>query len=152
MRDDSDHISGVLSSQSLLLRPQATGISCSNPEHNPGRHASPQLASISTAQQSESCTNDNPSRAPPLSNSMPIRGVSIPDLGHGIDAWRRAIKQWEEPDAGTGLAALKDWPAEWYTGVMRPHMASKRTIRKTIAAEYIRSVIHHTRRFIKPDR
>lgn len=113
-------------------------MSCSDPKHSADQTASTRVV-ISTAQHSDSGINT--SRAPDLlPKSLPVRGVSIPDLGHGTDAWRRAIKQWEEPDAGTGLAALKDWPSEWYTGVMRPHMAAKRTIRKTIAAEYTRSV------------
>ena len=50
--------------------------------------------------------------------SLPISGVSIPDLGHGSGAWKRAIRQWEEVDPLT-KCALKDWPKHWYSGAMR---------------------------------
>ena len=50
--------------------------------------------------------------------NFPISGVLVPDLGHSSGAWKRAIKQWEEYDPTT-KCALKDWPKDWYTGVMR---------------------------------
>jgi len=69
------------------------------------------------------------------SSPLPIAGVSIPSLGHGRGAWRRAIKQWTEVDPQTGLA-LKDWPAKWYTGLMRTTTGSLRSQRQVIFEEY----------------
>jgi hypothetical protein len=72
-----------------------------------------------------------------LRSSPPIAGVSIPSLGHAPGAWRRAIKQWTEVDPQTGLA-LKDWPAKWYTGLMRTTTGSLRSQRQVIFEEYER--------------
>ena len=70
-------------------------------------------------------------------SSLPIAGVSIPSLGHAPGAWRRAIKQWMDVDPQTGLA-LKDWPAKWYTGLMRTTTGSSRGQRQLIFEEYER--------------
>jgi hypothetical protein len=72
-----------------------------------------------------------------LQSSPPIAGVSIPSLGHAPGAWRRAMKQWTEVDPQTGLA-LKDWPAKWYTGLMRTTTGSLRSQRQVIFEEYER--------------
>jgi len=72
-----------------------------------------------------------------LQSSPPIAGVSIPSLGHAPGAWRRAVKQWTEVDPQTGLA-LKDWPAKWYTGLMRTTTGSLRSQRQVIFEEYER--------------
>ena len=72
-----------------------------------------------------------------LRSSPPIAGVSIPSLGHAPGAWRRAVKQWTEVDPQTGLA-LKDWPAKWYTGLMRTTTGSLRSQRQVIFEEYER--------------
>jgi len=70
-----------------------------------------------------------------LQSSPPIAGVSIPSLGHAPGAWRQAIKQWTEVDPQTGLA-LKDWPAKWYTGLMRTTTGSLRSQQQVIFEEY----------------
>jgi hypothetical protein len=69
--------------------------------------------------------------------NLPISGVLVPDLGHSSGAWRRAIKQWEEYDPMT-KCALKDWPKEWYSGVMRTVTGSKRSQRQIVFEEYER--------------
>jgi len=71
-------------------------------------------------------------------STLPISGVSIPDLGHGPGAWRKAIKQWQEVDPVTNLCVLKDWPKNWYTGVMRTVTGSKRSQRQIVFEEYER--------------
>ena len=68
-------------------------------------------------------------------SSLPIAGVSIPSLGHAPGAWRRAVQQWTEVDPQTGLA-LRDWPARWYTGLMRTTTGSLRGQRQIIFEEY----------------
>ena len=68
-------------------------------------------------------------------SAPPIAGVSIPSLGRGPGAWRRALKQWIEVDPHTGLA-LKDWPSEWYRGLMKDKTASLRSQRQVIFEEY----------------
>ena len=70
---------------------------------------------------------------------LPISGVLVPDLGHSSGAWKRAIKQWEEYDPTT-KCALKDWPKDWYTGVMRTVTGSKRSQRQIVFEEYERYV------------
>jgi hypothetical protein len=70
--------------------------------------------------------------------NLPILGVLVPDLGHASGAWKRAIKQWEEYDPTTKCAALKDWPKDWYTGVMRTVTGSKRSQRQIVFEEYER--------------
>ena len=69
--------------------------------------------------------------------NFPISGVLVPDLGHSSGAWKRAIKQWEEYDPTT-KCALKDWPKDWYTGVMRTVTGSKRSQRQIVFEEYER--------------
>jgi hypothetical protein len=71
---------------------------------------------------------------------MPIPGVVIPNLKRGPEAWRDAVHQWNDPDPSTGKA-LKDWPQEWYTGMMKDVTGSKRAQRKYIALEYERWVV-----------
>ena len=63
----------------------------------------------------------------PSSESLPIAGVSIPSLGHAPGTWRQAVKQWTEVDRQMGLA-LRDWPAKWYTGLMRTTTGSLCTL------------------------
>ena len=70
-------------------------------------------------------------------SSLPIAGVSIPSLGRAPGAWRRAVKQWTEVDPQTGLA-LRDWPAKWYTGLMRTTTGSLHGQRQIIFEEYDR--------------
>ena len=69
--------------------------------------------------------------------NFPISGVLVPDLGHSPGAWKRAIKQWEEYDTTT-KCALKDWPKDWYTGVMRTVTGSKRSQQQIVFKEYER--------------
>jgi hypothetical protein len=70
-------------------------------------------------------------------SNLPIPGVLVPDLGHRPSAWKRAIKQWEEYDPMM-KCALKDWPKEWYSGVMRTVTGSKRSQRQIVFEEYER--------------
>ncbi|KAF5387172.1 hypothetical protein D9615_002091 [Tricholomella constricta] len=70
--------------------------------------------------------------------AAPIQGVAIPNLKAGPDAWKQAIKQWEEGDEVAGLVALKDWPPEWYTRGMRTFTGSKRRDRELIVIAYDR--------------
>jgi hypothetical protein len=51
---------------------------------------------------------------------LPIPGVSIPNIGRSCDSWQVAIRQWEQGDPSKNRPMLKDWPAEWYTGLMWP--------------------------------
>ncbi|KAG6834956.1 hypothetical protein H0H93_006101, partial [Arthromyces matolae] len=68
---------------------------------------------------------------------VPIQGVCIPRLQAGPDAWKSAIRQWEEGEPESGLIIpLKDWPASWYTGKMRTFMGSKRREREIIVLAY----------------
>jgi hypothetical protein len=70
--------------------------------------------------------------------AAPVPGVGIPDLPRGPDAWRTAVKQWEDPAASIGGKALKDWPEDWYSGAMRTITGVKRNMRKVIALEFDR--------------
>ncbi|KAG2084446.1 uncharacterized protein F5147DRAFT_841905 [Suillus discolor] len=70
--------------------------------------------------------------------NAPTPGIGIPDLPHGLEAWRAAVKQWEDPAASIGGKALKDWPEEWYTGDMRTINGVKRKIRKVITIKFYR--------------
>ncbi len=79
-------------------------------------------------------SNDQPPTSYP--KRLPIPGVTIPNIGRSQNAWREAVKQWEQGDPTKNLRALKDWPPKWYSGVMRPLTGSKRQIRRLIAEEY----------------
>lgn len=100
---------------------------------------------VSVASSSSDVPNEAASLAGPLSMRVqsekghrvaPIQGVNIPNLRAGPDAWRDAIKQWEEGDPATGLVALKDWSEAWYRGTMRTFTASKRHERELIVIAY----------------
>ncbi|KAG6818685.1 hypothetical protein H0H93_002806 [Arthromyces matolae] len=68
---------------------------------------------------------------------VPIQGVCIPRLQTGAEAWKSAIRQWEEGEPENGLTIpLKDWPTSWYTGDMRTFMGSKRREREIIVIAY----------------
>ena len=71
----------------------------------------------------------------------PFPNATIPNIKPGRDAWREAIKHWEDPHTIPNGRALKDWPLEWYTGGMSRFTGSKYTQRKDIANEFIRYVI-----------
>ncbi|KAG1755099.1 uncharacterized protein EDB91DRAFT_1077109 [Suillus paluster] len=66
----------------------------------------------------------------------PIPSVGIPDLPREPEAWRTAVKQWEDPAASIGGKALKDWPEEWYTRPMCTITGVKWNIWKVIAMEF----------------
>ena len=115
----------------LTQSPQSTDI----PAIQVGEEHS-QMGSKSTANcSSESFETQNSRSNSP--SSLPIAGVSIPSLGRAPGAWRRAVKQWTELDPQTGLA-LRDWPAKWYTGLMRTTTGSLRGQRQVIFEEYER--------------
>jgi hypothetical protein len=100
-----------------------------------GEAQNPQiLGSESTASRTSESVSSSRSVSP---SSLPIAGVSIPPLGHAPGAWRRAIKQWTDVDPQTGLA-LRDWPAKWYTGLMRTTTGSSRGQRQVIFEEFER--------------
>ncbi|KAF8815376.1 hypothetical protein BYT27DRAFT_7225429 [Phlegmacium glaucopus] len=63
-------------------------------------------------------------------STLPISGVSIPDLGH-------SPSQWQEVDPVT-KCVLKYWPKHWYTGVMRTVTGSKRSQWQIVFEEYER--------------
>ncbi|KAG2344994.1 hypothetical protein BDR05DRAFT_998604 [Suillus weaverae] len=67
------------------------------------------------------------------SHEPPIPQAYLP---RGLEAWRAAVKQWEDAAASIGDKALKDWPEEWYTGPMRTITGMKRNICKVIAMEF----------------
>ncbi|KAG0700237.1 hypothetical protein DFH29DRAFT_876759 [Suillus ampliporus] len=85
---------------------------------------------------SAACLRNSHRHGASTKKAAPIPGVGIPDLPHGLEAWRAAVKQWEDPVASIGGKALKDWPEEWYTGPMRMITGVKRNIRKVIAMEF----------------
>jgi hypothetical protein len=102
-----------------------------------GEARNSQIGSESTAScSSESVSSFESQNSRSVSpSSLPVAGVSIPSLGHAPGAWRRAVKQWTEVDPQTGLA-LRDWPAKWYTGLMRTTTGSLRGQRQVIFEEY----------------
>ena len=128
---------GIPSPQSALEgQMESLNISVFNKQNSPVRSDS----SESTAR----CSSESPSFESQNSrsvspSSLPIAGVSIPSLGRTPGAWRRAVKQWTEIDPQTGLA-LRDWPAKWYTGLMRTTTGSLHGQRKIIFEEYERYV------------
>jgi len=90
-----------------------------------------QIPNIYIASSANICVPSNDHR-----KRLPIPGVTIPNIGRSQNTWREAVKQWEQGDPTKNLCALKDWPPEWYSGVMRPLTGSKRQIRRLIAEEY----------------
>lgn len=58
----------------------------------------------------------------------PIPGAVIPDIPQGPNAWKVAVRQWDE--------FLRDWEPYKYTGPMRLVNGTKRSVRETIAVEY----------------
>jgi hypothetical protein len=100
-----------------------------------GEAWSSQIGSESTASCSSTSVSSSQNSRSVSPASLPIAGVSIPSLGHAPGAWRRAVKQWTEVDPQTGLA-LRDWPAKWYTGLMRTTTGSLRSQRQVIFEEY----------------
>jgi hypothetical protein len=103
-------------------------------EPNPVEVAEPPLASSLPAIPPAHARNTHGGAG----KAAPIPGVGIPDLPRGPDAWRTAIKQWEDPAASIGGKALKDWPEDWYSGAMRTITGVKRNMRKVIALEFDR--------------
>lgn len=158
-----DKLDAIMSTVALATGPPTTG-SCAGPErtqalinqsrtrinHSPyGEPASVSESAVSIADRSPvedfGCTLPAPINRPATTTAtvqptlnFPISGVLVPDLGHGSGAWKRAIKQWEEYDPTTQCRALKDWPKEWYTGVMRTVTGSKRSQRQIVFEEYER--------------
>ncbi|KAF8060132.1 hypothetical protein FPV67DRAFT_1423798 [Lyophyllum atratum] len=104
----------------------------------------PRFASTISRSSSESASNvdsitDDPEPSEQSKQSprpAPIPGVFIPNLKPGADAWREAIKQWDEGDVTIGFKALKDWPVEWYTGSMRTFTGTKRRDRQLVVLAY----------------
>ncbi len=58
----------------------------------------------------------------------PLPGAVIPDIPQGPNAWKTAVKQWDD--------FLKDWEPWKYTGIMRLVNGTKRSLRERIALEY----------------
>ncbi|KAF8991451.1 hypothetical protein BDZ89DRAFT_1030987 [Hymenopellis radicata] len=65
------------------------------------------------------------------------RSAVIPGLpkGRPAQAWRLAVKQWNEVDSATGYA-LKDWPESWYTGRSQTNMGNNRRNRELVALAF----------------
>lgn len=92
------------------------------------------------SQQETTATQDSvmTENATSQSGGLPIAGVFIPNLPRKKGSWKEAITQWERGDPDKGIMALKDWPKELYTGVMKDKVGAKRHNRKLIAEEYQR--------------
>ncbi|KAF9055226.1 hypothetical protein BDZ89DRAFT_1097924 [Hymenopellis radicata] len=62
------------------------------------------------------------------------RKAVIPKLPRGKprEAWRMAVKQWNEVDPSTGYA-LKNWPESWYQGRAAGQMGNTRNGRELVA-------------------
>jgi hypothetical protein len=71
---------------------------------------------------------------------LPTAGVFIPNLPRGKRSWLEAVIQWEQGYPEKGIMALKDWPKEHYTGIMKDKVSTKRRNRRLIAEEYQRYV------------
>ncbi|KAJ7795219.1 hypothetical protein B0H14DRAFT_2532529 [Mycena olivaceomarginata] len=74
----------------------------------------------------------------PPTTTIPIAGVSIPSVGKGPDAWRRAVDQWIFGDPAVGLMPLNKWPPEYYKGPMRLITGALYGQRKLLGMEYER--------------
>ena len=112
-----------------------------------------QIPTVSAACTHSGSVNNNPlvvnsqtthQLSPPRSKNKrsapPFPHATIPNIKPGRDAWREAVKHWEDSRLIPNGRALKDWPVEWYTGGMSRFTGSKYTQRKDIAQEYIRCV------------
>jgi hypothetical protein len=79
--------------------------SSSSPSQPPSSPEEPSAALPSTSAEPPSAPDDLPNQ----SGSPPA--LHIPNLRHGENAWRDALKQWQEGDREKGLLVpLKDWP------------------------------------------
>ncbi|KAF8969669.1 hypothetical protein BDZ97DRAFT_1902438 [Flammula alnicola] len=112
-----------------LAMPVTVGINTT-----PANAISHQVDPFQSGPPTSSCSSRSRSVSP---STLPLPGVSIPSLGRAAGAWRRALKQWTEVDPETGLA-LKDWPAKWYSGLMRDKTGSLRSQRELLFTEYQR--------------
>ncbi|KAF8958352.1 hypothetical protein BDZ97DRAFT_1906545 [Flammula alnicola] len=92
----------------------------------PANAVSHQVDPFQSGPPTSSCSSRSRSVSP---STLPLPGVSIPSLG--------PLKQWTEVDPETGLA-LKDWPAKWYSGLMRDKTGSLRSQRELLFMEYQR--------------
>ncbi|KAG1861302.1 hypothetical protein F4604DRAFT_1957601 [Suillus subluteus] len=121
----------------LLSPPPAQPLQLT-PSHEASHEPLSGSYTTSSATHNVLAVNSQLSPAPLNKKNTPIPGIGIPDLPRGLEAWRAAVKQWEDPSASIGGKALKDWPEEWYTGPMRTITGVKRNIRKVIATEFYR--------------
>ena len=123
---------------STHLHPPATASQPSLPapasSHMPSNHPLPSaLQYLPPNQHTALRKNLKQNRSVP-----PITNVIIPNIPRGPDAWRIAVKHWEDPQSIPNGRALKDWPNEWHSGAMSRFTGSKYNQRKDIAEEYIR--------------
>jgi len=120
--------------QSMPTEAQHTNV-CHKSPHQ--RSSSPP-GQISTAKfETGTHFNEDRQRSHSLSPVSPVTpGLLIRNLSRGSDAWREAVKQWNESDPISGLPALKDWPHAWYSKQNKTAFASKRMQRQRIAEAY----------------
>ncbi|KAF8816795.1 hypothetical protein BYT27DRAFT_7247967 [Phlegmacium glaucopus] len=150
-----EKLDAITSTISSAMEGSSDLVSCAVPEHSsPSKHMSYQQSlhtdrvqipspspinphHVRSGLDSSTIANSGATSCVQVQSALPISGVSIPDLGHGPGAWRRAIMQWQEVDPVTNCA-LKDWPKHWYTGVMRTVTGSKRSQQQIVFEEYER--------------
>ncbi|KAF8578763.1 hypothetical protein K439DRAFT_1621040 [Ramaria rubella] len=67
-----------------------------------------------------------------------LRIPPLPRTGPMNARWKRAVKDWEEPDLSRGHSiTLKQWHPSWYTGLNRERFGVQYRKRKLIALEFI---------------
>ncbi|KAF8798245.1 hypothetical protein BYT27DRAFT_7264839 [Phlegmacium glaucopus] len=136
-----EKLDAIVSTISLAMEGSSDLVSCAVPERSsPSKHMSYQQSlhtdrvqiplpspinphHVRSGLDSSTIANSGATSCVRVQSALPISGVSIPDLGHGPSAWRRAIMQWQE---------------HWYTGVMRTVTGSKRSQRQIVFEEYER--------------
>ncbi|KAH6911753.1 hypothetical protein BKA70DRAFT_1423507 [Coprinopsis sp. MPI-PUGE-AT-0042] len=82
-----------------------------------------------TEHQAAHCSN--------ASTEAPLPGLVIPNLPKGGEAWKVAVRQWEQ-GGGNLTVPLRDWPRPWYTGAMKNTFGVKRGQRQLIFEAYER--------------
>lgn len=97
----------------------ASGSVSSNSGHTPNPIPVPPSLSVSKRMQQSKASQQRP---------PPLPGAVIPDIPRGPNAWKMAVKQWDD--------FLKDWEPWKYTGTMRLVNGTKRSMRETITLEY----------------
>ncbi|RDB18351.1 hypothetical protein Hypma_000596 [Hypsizygus marmoreus] len=125
---------------SMSLSSSASGVRRAKPTVRAARVVSAPYVnrspSVSSDEYSSGSSDDGSSLSESKPKPLPIPGVKIPHLGPGANAWKRALKQWEQGDPASGLLPLKDWPTAYYTNSMRTVTGTKRRDRELVAIAY----------------